>query len=100
MQHATLPATRFFPACFSLAMCVCAWMWMLEGTLWRWIAVIEHAEKYFVCINERYQRFNCENLCVLTMNRQYILEHECVSVYERERERICTHAYVNTHEHS
>ena len=22
MQHATLPATRFFPACFSLAMCV------------------------------------------------------------------------------
>ena len=23
MQHATLPATRFFPSCFSLAMCVC-----------------------------------------------------------------------------
>ena len=23
MQHATLPAMRFFPACFSLAMCVC-----------------------------------------------------------------------------
>jgi len=53
-----------FPSLFlSCYVSVCAWMWMLERTLWRWIAVIEHAEKYFVCINERYQRFNCENLC-------------------------------------
>ena len=31
MQHATLPATRFFPACFSLAMC----LYVRECGCWR-----------------------------------------------------------------